>query len=73
MKHHYAPANMTTEAAEEVAETLQGRLSSLIDLSLILKHVHWNVVGMGFTAVHELMDQQTEVIRAMVDTIAERI
>ena len=73
MKHHYAPANMDTGTAEEVASVLQDRLSTLIDLSLILKHVHWNVVGMGFVAVHELMDTQTASVRAMVDDVAERI
>ena len=73
MKHQYAPANMTTDTAEEVASVLQGRLSTLIDLSLTLKHIHWNVVGMGFVAVHELMDQQTNSVRTMVDDLAERI
>jgi starvation-inducible DNA-binding protein len=73
VKHQYAPANMSTDTAEEVASVLQERLSTLIDLSLILKHIHWNVVGMGFVAVHELMDQQTESVRMMVDSIAERI
>lgn len=73
MKHHYAPADMGTRKAEEVATILQERLSSLIDLSLILKHVHWNVVGMGFVAVHELMDDQTNTVRDLADAVAERI
>lgn len=73
MKHHYAPADMTTDTAEEVAAVLQERLSTLIDLSLILKHIHWNVVGMGFVAVHEMMDQQTDSVRLMLDAVAERI
>lgn len=73
MKHHYAPADMTTDHAEKVADVLQERLSSLIDLSLILKHVHWNVVGMGFVAVHEMMDEQTDTVRDLVDEMAERI
>lgn len=64
---------MTTDEAEEVAGVLQERLSSLIDLSLILKHVHWNVVGMGFIAIHELMDSQTDTVRELVDELAERI
>lgn len=64
---------MSTDTAEKVSSVLQERLSTLIDLSLILKHIHWNVVGMGFVAVHELMDQQTRSVRAMVDDIAERI
>lgn len=51
-------ARMDTGQAEEIAGVLQERLASLIDLSLTLKHVHWNVVGSGFLAVHELMDSQ---------------
>lgn len=64
---------MNTDTAEEVASVLQERLSTLIDLSLILKHIHWNVVGMGFVAVHEMMDTQTDSVRMMVDAVAERI
>lgn len=73
MEHHYAPAGMDTGQAEKVGAILQERLASLIDLSLILKHVHWNVVGAGFIAVHQLMDQHTEDTRQMIDDIAERI
>lgn len=73
MEHHYAPAGMDTGQAEKVGAILQERLVSLIDLSLILKHVHWNVIGSGFIAVHELMDRQTEDTRQMTDDIAERI
>lgn len=73
MEHRYAPAGMNTGQAEKIGAILQERLASLIDLSLILKHVHWNVIGSGFIAVHEMMDTQTDDVRAMVDEIAERI
>ncbi|HSM46164.1 MAG TPA: DNA starvation/stationary phase protection protein [Acidimicrobiia bacterium] len=73
MEHHYAPAGMDTGDAGKVGTILQERLSALIDLSLILKHVHWNVVGSGFVAVHQLMDTQTEDTRRMLDEVAERI
>lgn len=73
MKHHYAPAGMDTGQAEKISSVLQERLASLIDLSLTLKHVHWNVVGAGFIAVHELMDTQTVETRDMIDAVAERI
>jgi starvation-inducible DNA-binding protein len=63
---------MSTDTAEEVASVLQERLSTLIDLSLILKHIHWNVVGMGFVAVHELMDQQTASVR-VIDKVYESV
>lgn len=73
LEHRYAPAGMTTGDAEKVAFVLQHRLAALIDLSLTLKHVHWNVVGPGFIAMHELMDEQVDVVRGFVDEIAERI
>lgn len=73
MKHRFAPANMSIEDAEGVASVLQGRLSTLIDLSLTLKHIHWNVVGMSFISVHEMVDTQVDSVRDMTDTIAERI
>lgn len=73
MQHRYAPPGMETAQLEELGEILQERLADLIDLSLILKHVHWNVVGDGFIAVHELMDMQDTAVRTMVDDMAERI
>lgn len=73
MEHHYAPSGMDTGEAEKVGTVLQERLSALIDLSLTLKHVHWNVVGSGFIAVHQLMDTQTDDTRQMLDQVAERI
>ena len=59
--------------AATVAELLQRRLDSLTDLSLTLKHIHWNVVGPHFIAVHEMLDPQVDAVRLMVDAIAERI
>lgn len=73
MKHQYAPPGMDTGQAEKVAAILQERLAALIDLSLTLKHIHWNVIGNGFIAVHEMMDAQTDTVREMVDAVAERI
>lgn len=73
MKHQYAPAGLSTGQAEKLGDILQERLSSLVDLSLVLKHVHWNVVGPGFIAVHEMMDQHVDSTREMIDAVAERI
>jgi starvation-inducible DNA-binding protein len=56
-----------------VAEVLQERLVSLIDLSLTLKHIHWNVVGPTFIGVHLMLDPQVDGVAAMVDETAERI
>jgi starvation-inducible DNA-binding protein len=56
-----------------VAATLQERLVSLIDLSLTLKHIHWNVVGPFFIGVHTMIDPQVAGVLAMIDKTAERI
>ncbi|WP_040495860.1 Dps family protein [Ilumatobacter nonamiensis] len=60
-------------AATEAIDLMQKRLASLIDLQLTLKHVHWNVVGMNFIAVHEMLDPQVDAVRLMTDAVAERI
>ncbi|QTE30792.1 Dps family protein [Pengzhenrongella sicca] len=65
--------SLTAEDGAAVATILQGRLHALNDLALTLKHIHWNVVGPHFIAVHEMLDPQVEAVRAMVDAVAERI
>jgi starvation-inducible DNA-binding protein len=64
---------MSTEDADRVTSLLQERLNSLNDLALTLKHIHWNVVGPHFIAVHTMLDPQVDAVREMVDTTAERI
>ena len=69
----YTVPGMKTDSAERVGVLLQDRLNSLNDLALTLKHVHWNVTGPNFIAVHTMLDPQVEGVRAMVDETAERI
>jgi starvation-inducible DNA-binding protein len=69
----YTVPGMKTDSAERVTALLQDRLNSLNDLALTLKHVHWNVTGRNFIAVHTMLDPQVEGVRAMVDATAERI
>ncbi|WP_028048336.1 Dps family protein [Cellulomonas sp. URHD0024] len=69
----YTVPSLTPEQGAEVAAVLQGRLDALNDLALTLKHIHWNVVGPHFIAVHEMIDPQVDAVRLMVDAIAERI
>jgi starvation-inducible DNA-binding protein len=63
------------EAADAVLviDLLQDRLDALNDLALTLKHIHWNVVGPHFIAVHLMLDPQVDAVRLMVDALAERI
>jgi starvation-inducible DNA-binding protein len=72
-KIHYTVPGMSNEDAVRVIELLQRRLHAYNDLQLTLKHVHWNVVGPHFIAVHEMIDPQVEDVRAMADDTAERI
>jgi starvation-inducible DNA-binding protein len=64
---------LAVATGSRVADVLQQRLVSLVDLSLTLKHVHWNVVGPNFASVHELLDSQHRGVEKMVDDLAERI
>ena len=73
MANTYSVPGMAEEDARKVRERLQERLTALIDLSLTLKHVHWNVVGPNFIGVHKMLDPQVDAVRDMVDDVAERI
>ncbi|ALE06227.1 hypothetical protein AL755_13410 [Arthrobacter sp. ERGS1:01] len=64
---------LSLKDGHHVAKILQGRLYALNDLQLTLKHAHWNVVGKDFIGVHEMLDPQIELVRAMIDETAERI
>jgi starvation-inducible DNA-binding protein len=73
MESDFAPAGLSHDTAEDMADKLQQRLHALIDLGLTLKHVHWNVHGPGFMAVHEMLDEHVAAVRDMADEVAERI
>lgn len=70
---HYTVPGMSEHDAQRINELLQDRLHACNDLHLTLKHVHWNVVGPHFIAVHEMLDPQVEAVRGMADDLAERI
>ena len=69
----YEIPGLGSKDASEVATILQDRLNALNDLALTLKHIHWNVVGPHFIAVHTMLDPQVDAVRLMVDDTAERI
>jgi starvation-inducible DNA-binding protein len=61
-------------AAEQraVAVELQGALVDLLDLTLIGKHLHWNVEGRHFLALHHELDEHVAAWRELSDDVAER-
>ncbi|MFH9656913.1 Dps family protein [Streptomyces sp. NPDC017248] len=69
----YTVPGIEREAAGQLIDLLRLRLHALNDLHLTLKHVHWNVVGPHFIAVHSMLDPQVDRVRDMADDVAERI
>jgi starvation-inducible DNA-binding protein len=69
----FLPAGLDRKASEDLVGILQGRLVSLLDLGLTIKHVHWNVVGPHFIGVHQMLDPQAASVNELIDQLAERI
>ncbi|MER7500010.1 DNA starvation/stationary phase protection protein [Nonomuraea pusilla] len=63
---------LSGDAKNTVVEALQGALVDLIDLSLVAKQAHWNLVGSHFRPIHLQLDELTDLARAHMDTVAER-
>ncbi|MGW1678570.1 Dps family protein [Saccharopolyspora sp. NPDC002376] len=51
---------------------LQATLLDLIDLHLVAKQAHWNVVGRFFRNVHLQLDELVDTARGFADDVAER-
>ncbi|MFI8190263.1 Dps family protein [Streptomyces sp. NPDC085946] len=63
---------LSDENLKTVSEALQGALVDLVDLALVAKQIHWNVVGPRFRSVHLQLDEVVTTARAHSDTVAER-
>ena len=61
------------ETSAEVTALLQDNLTNLIDLALLMKQAHWNVVGPNFRSIHLQLDEIIDSVRAGSDEVAERI
>ena len=57
---------------EALGAELQTTLTVLIDLSLLGKQAHWNVVGPNFRALHLHLDEMIDAWREAADAVAER-
>lgn len=60
-------------AKSTVIGILNARLADAIDLALITKQAHWNLKGIQFIAVHEMLDLFRTAIDEHSDIIAERV
>ena len=69
-----SPIHSPVPAADQkvAGEALQGALVDLLDLSLLGKQAHWNVVGRNFRSLHLQLDEIVAMARLHSDSVAER-
>jgi starvation-inducible DNA-binding protein len=60
-------------ASQQLADHLQALSADLIDLHLVGKQAHWNVVGKNFRDLHLQLDEVVDAAREFSDTVAERM
>lgn len=60
-------------APEELRDALQAVLVNLLDLQLVGKQAHWNIVGPNFRDLHLNLDEVVAIARRGSDEIAERM
>ncbi len=70
----YAIASaLPDQARKTVGEALQETLVDLIDLSLLAKQAHWNLIGPRFRPLHLQLDEVVTTARNYTDLVAERL
>ena len=73
MHTHKTSNDLPTNAKAVANELLNARVADSIDLALLTKQAHWNLKGLQFIAVHEMLDTFRTQIDDLVDTMAERV
>jgi starvation-inducible DNA-binding protein len=63
---------LSDDARKITGEALQGALVDLLDLSLVAKQAHWNIVGPRFRSIHFQLDEVVTTARTYADDVAER-
>lgn len=67
------PSTLSDEARATTGTALQDTLTDLIDLSLVAKQAHWNLIGRQFHDVHLHLDELVDTARGYSDKLAERM
>jgi starvation-inducible DNA-binding protein len=66
------PSPLDDQARDVAGAALQSTLVDLLDLSLVGKQAHWNLVGRQFHDVHQHLDELVDTARKYSDEVAER-
>jgi starvation-inducible DNA-binding protein len=66
------PSTLGNAERDTTAAALQATLVDLVDLSLVAKQAHWNLVGRQFHDVHLHLDELVATARDYSDKVAER-
>jgi starvation-inducible DNA-binding protein len=66
------PSTLDERARATAGAALQATLVDLIDLSLVAKQAHWNLIGRQFHDVHLHLDELVNLARTYTDEVAER-
>jgi starvation-inducible DNA-binding protein len=73
MKLQVTKNDLKSNAKSVSIDLLNARLADAIDLALMTKQAHWNLKGIQFIAVHEMLDGFRKELDGHVDTMAERV
>lgn len=71
--YHPTRNNLPTNARQVSIALLNARLVDGIDLALVTKQAHWNLKGLQFIGIHEMLDGFRSQQDEWNDTMAERI
>jgi starvation-inducible DNA-binding protein len=66
------PTDLKPEATRDISASLGGLLADVFALYLKTKNFHWHMSGPHFRDYHLMLDEQSDQIFAMTDSIAER-
>ena len=66
------PSPLDDQARDVTGAALQATLVDLVDLALVGKQAHWNLVGRQFHDVHLHLDELVKKARKYSDQVAER-
>jgi len=70
----HQPITSTLDSGQQriAGDALRATVVDLIDLSLVAKQAHWNVIGTNFRSVHLALDELVAAAREFTDSAAER-